>query len=150
MQVQQDTTVGVLGAGLSGVLMGMQLRRAGIDDFTIYEKQPDVGGTWLRNTYPGLHCDIPSLLYSYSFEPNPAWSMVYAGQAEIQQYVRACAEKYDLIDRIRFATTVEVARYDEEGAGWRWWAVRPVPCRSGPPSPTGPPGSWCSPARRTG
>jgi len=118
MQAQQDTTVGVLGAGLSGVLMGMQLRRAGIDDFTIYEKQPDVGGTWLRNTYPGLHCDIPSLLYSYSFEPNPSWSMVYAGQPEIQRYVRACAEKYDLIDRIRFGTTVEVARYDEATAGW--------------------------------
>src|SRR5687768_13661776 len=93
-----DTTVGILGAGLSGVLMGMQVRRAGIDEFTIYEKQPDVGGTWLRNTYPGLHCDIPAHLYSYSFEPNPCWSEVYAGQPEIQAYVRACAEKYDLMD----------------------------------------------------
>lgn len=114
----RDTTVGVLGAGISGVLMGMQLRRAGIDDFVIYEKQPDVGGTWLRNTYPGLHCDIPSLLYSYSFEHNPSWSMIYAGRREIQAYVRACAEKYDLIERIRFGTEVEAARYDEDTAHW--------------------------------
>ncbi len=110
--------IGVLGAGISGVLMGMQLRRAGIEDFVIYDKQPDVGGTWLRNTYPGLHCDIPSLLYSYSFEHNPKWSTVYAGQAEIQAYVRACAQKYGLIDRLRMGTEVEAARYDEDGAQW--------------------------------
>jgi len=118
MDRRGDTLVGVLGAGISGVLMGMQLRRAGIEDFVIYEKQPDVGGTWLRNTYPGLHCDIPSLLYSYSFEHNPSWSMVFAGQREIQAYVRSCAEKYDLVERIRFATEVEAARYDEDAAHW--------------------------------
>lgn len=112
------STVGILGAGLSGVLMGMQLRRAGFDDFVIYEKQPDVGGTWFRNTYPGLHCDLPSHLYCYSFEPNPDWSMVYSNQAEIQAYIRACAEKYGLIDQVRFATTVEVARYDEVEGAW--------------------------------
>lgn len=111
--------VGVLGAGLSGVLMGMQLRRAGVEDLVIYEKQPDVGGTWLRNTYPGLHCDIPAHLYSYSIEPNPDWSMVYAGGAEIQAYVRACAEKHGLMDRIRFDTCVESARFDEADGSWR-------------------------------
>lgn len=110
------TQVGILGAGVSGVLMGMRLRQAGIDDFVIYEQQPDVGGTWLRNTYPGLCCDIPSHLYSYSFEPNPDWTSVYAERAEIQAYLRSCAEKYDLIDRIRFATCVEAARYDDQGA----------------------------------
>lgn len=113
-----NTAVGVLGAGLSGVLMGMQLRRAGIDDFTIYERQPDVGGTWLRNAYPGLHCDIPSHLYSYSFEPNPDWSQVYASRSEIQAYIRSCAEKHDLIDRIRFGTRVDVARFDAARGAW--------------------------------
>ncbi len=111
------TTVGILGAGLSGVLMGMQLTRAGIDDFTIYEKQPDVGGTWLRNTYPGLHCDVPSHLYCYSFEPND-WSMVYSPQAEIQAYIRRCAEKYGVLERIRFETTVDSARYDDAHGEW--------------------------------
>ena len=114
-----DAAVGVLGAGLSGVLMGMQLRRAGIDDFVIYEKQPDVGGTWLRNTYPGLHCDIPAHLYSYSIEPNPDWSMVYAGGDEIQAYIRSCAVKHGLVDRIRFDTCVESARFDEVAGSWR-------------------------------
>lgn len=112
------TTVGIFGAGVSGILMGMRLRQAGFDDFVIYEKLQDVGGTWLRNTYPGLHCDIPSHLYSYSFEPNPDWSLTYAGRAEIQAYLRRCAEKYDLLDTIRFGTCVEVARYDEGDASW--------------------------------
>ncbi|MFN0088916.1 MAG: flavin-containing monooxygenase [Acidimicrobiales bacterium] len=111
--------VGILGAGLSGVLMGMQVRRAGLDDFVIYEREADVGGTWLRNTYPGLHCDVPSHLYSYSFEPNPNWSMTYAGQAEIQAYVRACAEKYGLIEHIRFGETVERAVWEDGDGAWR-------------------------------
>ncbi len=112
------TTIGILGAGISGVLMGMQLRRAGVDDVVIYEKQADVGGTWLRNTYPGLHCDVPSHLYCYSFEPNPQWSMVYAGQQEIQQYIRSCAEKYGLLEQIRFDTTVDAARFEETDGTW--------------------------------
>ncbi len=113
------TTVGILGAGLSGVLMGMQLRRAGVDDFVIYDKQADVGGTWMRNTYPGLHCDVPSHLYCYSFEPNPDWSMVFAGQQEIQAYIRTCAKKYDLLDQTRFGTTIDAARYDDTDGTWQ-------------------------------
>lgn len=106
--------------------MGMQLQRAGVSDFTIYERQPDVGGTWLRNTYPGLHCDIPSHLYSYSFEPNPDWSMVYAPQREIQAYIRACAERHGLIEHIRFATTVETARWDAGQARWQLEITEPA------------------------
>lgn len=98
--------------------MGIQLRRAGLDDFTIYEKQPDVGGTWFRNTYLGLHCDVPSHLYCYSFEPNPDWSMIFSIQAEIQAYIRRCAEKYELIDNIRFGVDVAAARYDESDGTW--------------------------------
>ncbi len=111
-------TVGILGAGLSGLAMAIELRRIGIDDFTIYERDLDVGGTWLRNTYPGLHCDIPSHLYCYSFEPNPDWSMVYAGQAEIQGYLRHCAEKYGLLDHLRFGIDVSEARFDPDQGSW--------------------------------
>ena len=114
----RDATIGIVGAGISGVLMGMQLRRAGLDDFVVYEKASDVGGTWLVNTYPGLHCDVPSHLYSYTFEPNPDWSKVHASRAEIQAYVRACAEKYDLIGRTRFDTTLDQARYDAAEGAW--------------------------------
>ncbi len=111
-------TVGILGAGLSGLAMAIRLRQVGIEDFTIYERVTDVGGTWLRNTYPGLHCDIPSHLYCFSFEPNPDWSMVYAGQAEIQAYLRRCAEKYGLIDRIRFGIDARTARFDPDAGSW--------------------------------
>ena len=114
----RNATVAILGAGISGIAMGMELRRSGIDDFTIYEKQPDVGGTWLRNTWPGLHCDVPSHMYCYSSEPNPDWSMTYSGQAEIHAYLRSCAEKHDLIDKIQFNTMIDTARYDEGEGRW--------------------------------
>ena len=112
------SNVGIMGAGLSGIAMGMALRGAGIDDFTIYERHPDVGGTWFRNTWPGLHCDVPSHNYCFSSEPNPDWSMTYSGQAEIHAYLRACAEKHSLIDKIRFETNIETARYDEDAGTW--------------------------------
>ncbi len=111
-------SVGIVGAGVSGLVQAIQFQRAGVQDVVLYEREGDVGGTWLVNTYPGLHCDIPSHLYSYSFEPNPEWSHVYADRAEIQAYLRSCAERYGLIDRIRFGTTVEQARYDEEAGVW--------------------------------
>lgn len=98
--------------------MGMLFRRAGMDDFVIHERQPDVGGTWYRNTYPGLCCDVPSHLYSYTFEPNPEWSRIYADQAEIQRYLRACADRYDLPRQTRFETRVETARFDEADGSW--------------------------------
>ncbi|MFT7601680.1 MAG: cation diffusion facilitator CzcD-associated flavoprotein CzcO [Acidimicrobiales bacterium] len=119
MAISDFGTIGILGGGLSGVVMGIQLKMAGIDDFVIYDKQDDVGGTWVRNTYPGLHCDMPSHLYCYSFEPNPDFSMVYAGQPEIQAYIRSCAEKYGLLDHLRLGTTVETATYSEEG----YWSL---------------------------
>ena len=108
-----DAQVGIIGGGLSGVLMGMQFRRRGFDDFVIYDKQPDVGGTWLRNTYPGLHCDVPSHLYCYSFEPNPDWSRVYSPQAEIQKYVEHCVDKYELRPHIVHGAKVRELRLDE-------------------------------------
>lgn len=110
--------VGILGAGLSGVVMGIQLKRQGIDDFVVYEKQSDVGGTWLRNTYPGLHCDIPSHIYCYTFEPNPDFSMVFSGQSEIQAYIRSCADKYGIAEHLRLDTTVDRATWQPDENRW--------------------------------
>ena len=77
-------TVAIVGAGMSGLCMGMKLKRAGIESFTIYEKADRVGGTWRENTYPGLRCDVPSLLYQYSFDPNPDWShTLLAGRRDL-------------------------------------------------------------------
>ena len=84
----------VVGAGFSGLCAGIELRRAGIEDFVILEKADRVGGTWRDNVYPGAACDIPSHLYSYSFEPNPRWSRTYSPQSEILDYLRHCADKY--------------------------------------------------------
>ena len=84
-------TVAVLGAGAGGIAMGIRLKRAGYD-FTIYEKSDGVGGTWRDN--PGAACDVPSHLYSYSFELNPWWSRTYASQPEILAYLERCTDQY--------------------------------------------------------
>jgi cation diffusion facilitator CzcD-associated flavoprotein CzcO len=77
----------VVGAGMSGILCGVRFQQEGVGSLTIYEKGDRVGGTWRENTYPGLSCDIPSHVYSYSFEPNPDWSHHFAPGPEIQEYM---------------------------------------------------------------
>lgn len=108
----------IVGAGFSGLCAGIELRRAGISDFVILEKADRVGGTWRDNTYPGAACDIPSHLYSYSFEPNPRWSRAYGGQPEILAYLEHCADAYGLRPHLRFGSLVERAEYDETSATW--------------------------------
>ncbi len=112
-------TVAILGAGVSGLCMGMQLLRAGISSFTIFEKSDRVGGTWWDNQYPGAACDVPSHFYCYSFEPNPDWTRKFSPQAEIQRYLAHCAEKYALLPHIRFRTEVAGASFDERAGVWR-------------------------------
>jgi cation diffusion facilitator CzcD-associated flavoprotein CzcO len=108
----------VVGTGFSGLCMGVKLREAGEDDFLMLERANDVGGTWRDNTYPGCACDVPSHLYSFSFEANPEWSRMYAPQPEIYAYLRHCAKKYDLLRHVRFNTNLVGARYDEARAKW--------------------------------
>ena len=115
---RDSISIGVIGAGLSGILMGIRLRKAGIENFTIYEKADEAGGTWRQNTYPGLHCDVPSHLYCYSFEPNPDWSQLYASQPEIKAYFQRCAEKYGLSRHLRFNVSIEQARYRQDDRSW--------------------------------
>jgi cation diffusion facilitator CzcD-associated flavoprotein CzcO len=108
----------VVGAGFSGIAAGVYLKRAGITDFLILEKAHRVGGTWRENTYPGAACDVPSHLYSYSFEPNPQWSRAYGKQAEILAYLEHCADKYGLRSHLRFREAVTQARFDEATGAW--------------------------------
>src|SRR5438132_3129270 len=96
----------VIGAGMAGILSAIKLSEAGITDFTVYEKADRVGGTWRENTYPGLSCDVPSHLYSYSFAPNPEWSHRFSPGPEIQAYFERVAEDHDLVSRIRFGDAV--------------------------------------------
>ncbi|MBJ8344448.1 NAD(P)/FAD-dependent oxidoreductase [Antrihabitans sp. YC2-6] len=113
------TDVLIVGSGFSGLGMAMQLRKAGLDDFLIIEKASDIGGTWRDNVYPGCACDVPSYMYSYSFEPRSDWSKVWAGQQEIQDYLTGLATKYDLYSRTHFGCALSSAYWDEAESRWR-------------------------------
>jgi len=115
----ETVTVLIIGAGPGGLCAGIQLERAGIDDFVIVEKAAGVGGTWWHNRYPGAECDVQSHLYSFSFEPKVDWSRPYAGQVEIREYVEHVARKYGMLPYCRFNQTVQSLRWDASAAVWR-------------------------------
>src|SRR5579862_8972016 len=102
---------------MSGILAAIKLQEAGFDDVTLYEKADRLGGTWRENTYPGLTCDVPSHLYSYSFAPNAGWTNVFADGSEIQAYFEAVAREHGVLDRIVAST--EVTRLEHGPDGWR-------------------------------
>ena len=118
MDAATETEIAIVGAGFSGLGMAIRLKQEGIEDFVVLERHDDVGGTWWVNTYPGCQCDIPSHLYSFSFALNPDWSNTYSEQPEIHRYLRKVAEDYGVIPRVRFNTTVNSARWDNEARHW--------------------------------
>jgi len=105
----------VIGAGFGGLGMAIALKQAGIDDFLVLDRAQDLGGTWRDNSYPGLTCDVPSQLYSYSFAPW-RWSRRYPPREEILSYLHALVAEYRLGPHLRFGAAVESARFD--GASW--------------------------------
>jgi len=113
------TRIAIIGAGHSGICMGMVLKRAGIDDFVILEKAATLGGTWRDNTYPGASCDAPSFLYSFSFAQKTDWSRRFAWQPELLGYAAECAVKAGLLPRCRFNAEVTAARFDAARNLWR-------------------------------
>jgi cation diffusion facilitator CzcD-associated flavoprotein CzcO len=108
----------IVGAGFAGLGTAIRLLQRGIDDFVILERGDRVGGTWRDNTYPGAACDIPSVLYSYSFAPNPNWSRAYSGSAEIQRYIEGLVDTYALHRHIRFGQNVTALHFDDDTATW--------------------------------
>jgi cation diffusion facilitator CzcD-associated flavoprotein CzcO len=108
----------IVGAGFGGMGAAIQLRRSGFDGLVILEREDELGGTWHVNRYPGLAVDIPSSTYSYSFEPNPYWSRLFAPGAELKAYAEHVADKYDLRRYMRFGQVVDSARWDEAGRHW--------------------------------
>ena len=108
----------IVGAGFGGMGAAIQLKRLGIDDFVILEREDDLGGTWHVNRYPGLAVDIASVTYSYSFEPNPWWRHWYARGPELKKYAEHVADTYDLRRHMRFDTVVEGARWDDDADEW--------------------------------
>ncbi len=116
--VQQHVQHLVIGAGFAGLCAAIKLEEAGETDFVVIEKGSDVGGTWRDNTYPGAACDVPSQLYSYSFAPNPDWSMSFSPQGEIYAYIQRVAERSGTLDRFVFDTTVDEVTWDDAAQRW--------------------------------
>ena len=108
----------IVGAGFGGIGMGIALKKAGFHDFLILDKGDELGGTWRDNQYPGCACDVPSPLYSYSFELNPYWSRLFAPQQEIWDYLRMCARKHHVDEHIRYGCTVERMDWDDDTRRW--------------------------------
>jgi cation diffusion facilitator CzcD-associated flavoprotein CzcO len=117
--VPSTPSVAIIGGGMAGLGMGYYLKQAGIESFTIYEKAGSVGGVWRENTYPGAACDVPSHLYSFSFESHYPWSCRYGKQAEILQYARHVADKYGLAPHLRFGKEVVGAEFDAARGLWQ-------------------------------
>jgi cation diffusion facilitator CzcD-associated flavoprotein CzcO len=104
--VQRKPSIVIIGAGMTGILLAIRLEQNGIDDITIIEKKEDLGGTWRENTYPGVACDIPAHMYTYSFEPNPEWKHRFARGNEIQDYFKRVSDKYKVTPKIHFNEAV--------------------------------------------
>ena len=110
--------IAIVGSGFAGLGMAIRLKQAGIEDFVVLERADDVGGTWHANTYPGCQCDVPSHLYSYSFEPNPSWTRTYSRQPEIRAYLRRIAERRGLGEHVRFDHELTGASWDDSTRTW--------------------------------
>jgi cation diffusion facilitator CzcD-associated flavoprotein CzcO len=117
--VGQEKRIAIIGTGFAGLGTAIRLKQEGTDDFVVLEKADDVGGTWRENTYPGVQCDVPSHLYSFSFAPNPNWSRTFPLGDEIWDYLRECAVRYGVMPHIRFGEEVQSAVWDDERQRWR-------------------------------
>ncbi|NRQ50519.1 flavin-containing monooxygenase [Aeromicrobium stalagmiti] len=112
------TRIGIIGSGFGAIAVAVELKRAGHTDLRLWERSDDLGGVWRDNTYPGAGCDVPSPLYSFSFEPNSQWTRRYALQKEIHAYIRSVADKHGVSPLVRFGAEVVAAAWDDDAAQW--------------------------------
>lgn len=115
---RSEQSIVIIGAGFAGIGLAIRLKQAGWNRITLLERAGGIGGVWRDNRYPGAACDVPTPLYSFSFEPGFPWSAAYAPQAEILAYLHHCARKYGLEQHIRFGASVVQATYDAVAAQW--------------------------------
>jgi cation diffusion facilitator CzcD-associated flavoprotein CzcO len=116
---KREPRILVIGAGMSGILATIKLREAGYRNIQVVEKGPALGGTWRENTYPGLKCDVPAHMFTYSFAPNPEYSTRFPKGIEIRQYLERVYDQFDVAQHVRFNTTIESLNYDDG----RWYTV---------------------------
>lgn len=112
-QRAREPRIAIVGAGMSGIALGVELKRAGFDDFVILEKGERVGGVWNWNHYPGLSCDVPSHLYQYGFHLKPDWKRLFATGDEIRRYHEEVATAHGLSDHIRLRREVTGAKFED-------------------------------------
>ena len=115
---RQNPSVIVIGAGMTGILVAIKLKEAGISNITVIEKKDSIGGTWRENTYPGIACDVPSHAYTYSFAPNPNWSSHFPHGGEIHQYFSNVFTRYGIDKLTRFNETVTSCIYGDDSQQW--------------------------------
>lgn len=118
-QDEEILEAAIIGAGFAGMAAAVQLKWDGIDNFAIFEKAAEVGGTWRDNVYPGVACDVKSNLYSYSFAPYAQWSHLYAKGDEIQKYLVDCSHHFKLRNHIHFHSHIVANEFDEEAGLWK-------------------------------
>ncbi len=112
------TSVGIIGSGFGALAVAVELKNAGHTDLRLWERADDLGGVWRDNTYPGAGCDVPSPLYSFSYEPNPRWTRRYALQEEIHAYIRGVADKHGITPLVQFGREVVAATWAEDSSTW--------------------------------
>ena len=115
----RELEVVIVGAGFGGLCMGIRLLKAGIRDFLVLEKGHEVGGTWRDNTYPGAACDVPSHLYSYSFDGSRTGRRRYAGWERSSATSCDTTERHGMLQYVQFGEQVESAHFDTTSGRWR-------------------------------
>ncbi|OBB17900.1 flavin-containing monooxygenase [Mycolicibacterium elephantis] len=120
--IPSTTTVAIIGAGIAGIITALAAADAGVN-YQIFDRNAEVGGTWLTTRYPGIGVDTPSAYYSLSREVNPDWSSYYPQGAEYQNYLVSLADKYGLREHTRFSTEVEALWWDDDRKQWQIHAI---------------------------
>jgi cation diffusion facilitator CzcD-associated flavoprotein CzcO len=113
-----EVDIVIVGAGFSGIGMGVRLAQRNTHSFVILERADDLGGSWRDNTYPGVACDVPSPLYSFSFHANPDWSRLYSPGREIWEYLRRVASEAGLDSRLHYGAEMLSAQWDADTDRW--------------------------------
>jgi len=117
-ELPAQVEVAVVGAGFGGLGTAISLKQRGMEDFVVLERGPDVGGTWLANTYPGCQCDVPSNLYSFSFARKADWTHSYPEQPQILEYLRDCAARFGVLGHMRFGCEMLDAAWLPDERRW--------------------------------